>query len=528
MEPKKMRLGYYRKVKTGCITCKVRKVKCDEAKPHCNRCTSTGRRCDGYRESATPDSRKRAITIMSPHSPGLFASDRERRSFSYFQLHAGKSLGGYFNQAFWGRQVMQAAIHYPSIRHLVIALGSAYESFEGRTASSEVEFIFQQSNASIKLLAASSDGTSQSRSQSPETVASVLTASILFIYLASIQGYLSEAVQHVQSAIRLLRDYDRSSRRSSTSTESSSPSPTPPSSANFPIPLPQLRSLLVSIYAQLRIMIDSVDLNEPEDMLLSPLQPATIFVSVDEAHSHVERLLQNMHAFLQDTAYRPPTTPEQLEAVVARHRQLCRVLDSSRDALDVFAAKSESEAGDPTATRRAITTLRLYHLLISVRLRLNVFDQRGRESAYDQEDIDASLRKMLGYCELLAAQEREGGRSGDSISAAAAAATPSCSSGLGYVMPLHMITARCRDPMVRRRALELLLRSRRTEGIWNGRLTGLVARETVAIEEECSGRVREVKVQFSGDRGAVVRYVTVDDWVEGKGLGEVRERRIEW
>ena len=36
------------KVKTGCTTCKIRRVKCDEARPNCVRCTSTGRRCDGY------------------------------------------------------------------------------------------------------------------------------------------------------------------------------------------------------------------------------------------------------------------------------------------------------------------------------------------------------------------------------------------------------------------------------------------------------------------------------------------------
>ncbi|KAK3385315.1 hypothetical protein B0H63DRAFT_181546 [Podospora didyma] len=36
------------KVKTGCQTCKTRKVKCDEGRPACVRCVSTGRACDGY------------------------------------------------------------------------------------------------------------------------------------------------------------------------------------------------------------------------------------------------------------------------------------------------------------------------------------------------------------------------------------------------------------------------------------------------------------------------------------------------
>ncbi|KAL5599098.1 hypothetical protein FOVSG1_006910 [Fusarium oxysporum f. sp. vasinfectum] len=37
-----------KKVRTGCITCKVRKIKCDETRPCCRRCTNTGRNCDGY------------------------------------------------------------------------------------------------------------------------------------------------------------------------------------------------------------------------------------------------------------------------------------------------------------------------------------------------------------------------------------------------------------------------------------------------------------------------------------------------
>lgn len=42
----------HKKVRTGCLTCKVRRKKCDETRPACDRCTSTGRRCDGYVSTA--------------------------------------------------------------------------------------------------------------------------------------------------------------------------------------------------------------------------------------------------------------------------------------------------------------------------------------------------------------------------------------------------------------------------------------------------------------------------------------------
>jgi hypothetical protein len=38
------------KVRSGCSTCKQRKVKCDETKPECLRCTKAGKLCGGYEE----------------------------------------------------------------------------------------------------------------------------------------------------------------------------------------------------------------------------------------------------------------------------------------------------------------------------------------------------------------------------------------------------------------------------------------------------------------------------------------------
>ena len=42
------------KVRTGCKTCKQRKVKCDEQKPTCRRCATTKVRCDGYEALPKP------------------------------------------------------------------------------------------------------------------------------------------------------------------------------------------------------------------------------------------------------------------------------------------------------------------------------------------------------------------------------------------------------------------------------------------------------------------------------------------
>lgn len=60
----------HKKARTGCLTCKIRHKKCDETKPACNRCTSTGRRCDGYgppvdQPGGSSNTVKRATVIAS-------------------------------------------------------------------------------------------------------------------------------------------------------------------------------------------------------------------------------------------------------------------------------------------------------------------------------------------------------------------------------------------------------------------------------------------------------------------------------
>ncbi|EGO59891.1 hypothetical protein NEUTE1DRAFT_121594 [Neurospora tetrasperma FGSC 2508] len=42
-----------KRTKTGCLTCRKRRIKCDEAKPICNNCTKSKRQCEGYNQRLT-------------------------------------------------------------------------------------------------------------------------------------------------------------------------------------------------------------------------------------------------------------------------------------------------------------------------------------------------------------------------------------------------------------------------------------------------------------------------------------------
>ncbi|CAG8979869.1 hypothetical protein HYALB_00002642 [Hymenoscyphus albidus] len=66
------------KVKTGCQTCKIRRVKCDETKPSCLRCVKFGHQCDGYVSKHTTKPSQGSPTgasrMLVPKGPGSSGS----------------------------------------------------------------------------------------------------------------------------------------------------------------------------------------------------------------------------------------------------------------------------------------------------------------------------------------------------------------------------------------------------------------------------------------------------------------------
>ncbi|KAI0868337.1 hypothetical protein GGS24DRAFT_482738 [Hypoxylon argillaceum] len=66
--PPVKRRATHAKARTGCLTCKKRKVKCDEAKPACTRCVKSGHRCAGYLDPTDLQSGSR--TASSSNSGG--------------------------------------------------------------------------------------------------------------------------------------------------------------------------------------------------------------------------------------------------------------------------------------------------------------------------------------------------------------------------------------------------------------------------------------------------------------------------
>ncbi|TVY23371.1 Transcriptional regulatory protein [Lachnellula hyalina] len=193
-KPVKSRRASRPKVKTGCNNCKIRRVKCDETRPQCNKCVRAARHCDGYpayrrtTEAAIPIAPRpggnnassypaiassstsssssalppasRSIIVRKPpprpaqkprptppptpvmdlkptlYSPGGFAFDvQEGQYFQVFRTHTASELSGFFDSEFWTRSVLQESNSEASIRHAVVALGALYKTLEKASES---------------------------------------------------------------------------------------------------------------------------------------------------------------------------------------------------------------------------------------------------------------------------------------------------------------------------------------------------------------------------------------------------------
>ncbi|OHE93419.1 C6 zinc finger protein [Colletotrichum orchidophilum] len=187
----------------------IRKVKCDETKPTCKRCTATGRQCDGYSPVTTSSANKSELRRYRPHHvfPGAHGVG-EGRALQYFCQVAGPYMSGAVNPHFWSKLVMQFTSFEPAARHSVIAISTLCERVHFQEEMAEELrlkdelYALQHYNAAIHDLR-----TMTSAERSPV----VLLACLLFITVEFLQSNRDGAIKHCKHGFELLkitiRDY---------------------------------------------------------------------------------------------------------------------------------------------------------------------------------------------------------------------------------------------------------------------------------------------------------------------------------
>ncbi|KAK0627719.1 hypothetical protein B0T14DRAFT_403722, partial [Immersiella caudata] len=189
------------KVRTGCHTCKKRKVKCDETKPRCLRCTKTSRKCDGYTPSLPPGLASYSwIDLLGkrPIIPALTArrNTADGRALEFYHLVVAPAFSRFPGDDFWTRMVAQASLQEPAVHHAVVAISSFYElvdsgPFEKVVGSEKGRYAVVQYNRALQEL----------RQMRDESV--VLFVCVLFICIEALREDKQGAMTHCRYGIKV-------------------------------------------------------------------------------------------------------------------------------------------------------------------------------------------------------------------------------------------------------------------------------------------------------------------------------------
>ncbi|KAB8290191.1 hypothetical protein EYC80_011060 [Monilinia laxa] len=198
-------------VRTGCRTCKIRRVKCGEEKPFCKRCTSTGRHCDGYEiitDLKKRNTAKKQLSIPAGVQSIVIEDSLEPTVLDFFRTFTAAEFAGDFSTEFWEKRIFQAATIEPSIHHGILALGAihknyteTYQQLQAVTQSPTPmqAFAFRQYTKAIQILR-------ESIVRAPHSLDMTLISCILFICFDCLVGDQAAALVHLKSGLKILDD----------------------------------------------------------------------------------------------------------------------------------------------------------------------------------------------------------------------------------------------------------------------------------------------------------------------------------
>lgn len=374
----------------------------------------------------------------------------ERHALQFFCVHSAPQLAGYFDAPFWQQTVLRAGRHEPAVRHAIAAVGALHERLLAGDHSPDgshdrrTQFALEQCNKSIRYLMQDAN-----ESKKPNARLMIITC-LLFTTFDAMQERWQEAIEHAAQGYNLLQYYE------STSTERAD------ESSAFAVELDHLRSILMRLHVRMKALInkDYGYIFDAEEM-----QSAwpTHFNSLHEAMVSLEAVMNLATVLfldldLDDQLYETATTHADLNSSFRPWLQ-------SWDAAFAELLTNAQVTASP-ANRKAAMILKANALVTDIFT--NVDLSRG-ESAWEvfQDKFQAIVDLAAA---VLEADDSVRSRSQVQKTKTTFISTTNVEHafGLGIITPLCEVCARCSEPIIRGKALELLSRYSRRECMWRG------------------------------------------------------------
>jgi hypothetical protein len=341
----------------------------------------------------------------------------------------------------------------------------------------------------------------------------------------TLRGHHAAAISHINGGIKILSELHSQSSTNSTL----------PISTTSYVQMPTLNMLFIRFDTQASFMLSG---RQPQ--LLSPTldDPAAgynaeipqTFTSLEEARNALDHIRANEYRRMESVD-RSDRAQVSLMLELVRSVALIKLWQWKKAFEDFCKRQTERGRGRATAFQNTVNILKVQKILMEITLGVSQERAIVDECIWDLYTAEFEELTKVAEAVIVGRENDKGCKVGRVLCL-----------DVGIVLPLFYVATRCRNRKVRWKAVELMRRTERQEGLWNSVLFAKAAERCIEIEEEGlmlrgnddwegivvprEKRVRGVEAIFDGqDRRARVRYrrhvgaearedETIEEWVD--------------
>jgi Fungal specific transcription factor domain len=386
--------------------------------------------------------------------PPQFDDDQQRQIYSFFVTTTSTVSCLYYRSEFWRTRTLQISLTEPAIKYALCSLSALHNMFRaangkstpsGCTAAEHKSYSLVQYNLAVKhtqqLLAKSAEGDA-------DVVVKGLVACVLFICFENLMGNYKTAQMHLQNGLKIIsRHTDHNG------------TPKPKKLVTVP-------DDVVQVLHRLDLQAMSFgDSREPYPHHLNPspveidTSPPAPFTTLDAAMSFLINIFRALFR-LASTSEPDPIPQPSLDAISTALTHWSLAFSHLLTTSDL-----------PKQFENSVILMQMYHTLLTILISVRVY---GLESLHDTQLHHYRSLVAMGTTLLVNEEDCDLDMSDDAI----------FSFEPGVIFALFFTAIKCRHPVVRRQAVELLGRNGHREGAWESTGAARVASFVIAVEEE--------------------------------------------
>ncbi|KAL3424183.1 C6 zinc finger domain protein [Phlyctema vagabunda] len=496
------------KARTGCITCRIRRVKCDEAKPACKRCINFGTDCDGYigvSEEPRPSAGGRGMLVpILPKSQKListseiesidryspFVDGLELHFFQVYLEETATQIAGPCRTSLWNRLIPQASEAHPFIRNAIIAIGAISKTSDNDLrlplSNSVIERhqLAEQRRYALKHYGKALNGMRRAIENGVQDMRFILLGCLLAFCFETLEGRQGPACNLAIGGLALFYD------QFGTCADPSKPSP------KAPIPLEiDLVDAFASLDIQALFFLDLRPLRLHQHVIDESSQALAVmpsrFYDLEQAricwrimmrrNFHFKCKAQAIGKAAELGVAKTPSGWDEIADFSAGSVPFSKVKEPSHQIIiesqeyigDIYrwlAAAShifESIPPSDQASTQTATLLQIHAKMNIIALASMSFDSETSFDTFLPEFRSITTMVSVIYLDIIAASQNNSMYRFD----------------LGILPPLFLVASRCRHRSIRGRAIDMLMSNPYREGIWDSIIVGNISIWLRNIEE---------------------------------------------